>query len=72
MRWLVGVALLFHRAHHVDRTCEDLVHTAHLLAAAFDVGCAHSLGYAVALLWGDGGQALGLQEFNAGALVAEV
>ena len=72
MRWLAGIALFFHGTYHVDRPGEDFVHTAHLLTAALDIGCAHSLGYAVALFWGDGGQALGFEELDAGALVAEI
>jgi hypothetical protein len=72
MRWLVGVALFFHRADHVNCSCENIIHTAHLLTAALDVGGTHPLGYTVALFWGDGGQALGLEEFDAGTLVAKI
>ena len=54
MRLLSLVALLFDPDDGVDGLGEDLVYTAHLLAAALDVGCAHALRDAVALLRGDG------------------
>lgn len=61
-------------AGHNDLDCllEDLVDAAHLLAAALHVSCAHLLGDGHALLLGDGGEALRLEEVDAGALGAEV
>ena len=61
-------------ARHDDLDCllEDLVDAAHFFAAALHVSCAHLLGDGHALLLGDGGEALGLEEVDAGALGAEV
>lgn len=56
----------------VDRKFKHLVHTAHLLAAALDVRGAHTLGHRLSLLRRDGGEALGLEQLDAGTLCAEV
>lgn len=61
-------------AGHDDLDCllEDFVDAAHLLAAALHVSRAHLLGDCHALLLGDGGEALGLEEVDTGALGAEI
>jgi hypothetical protein len=56
----------------VDGLFEDLVYTAHFLAAAFHVERAHLFGNFLALLLRDGCEALGLEEIDAGSLCAEV
>lgn len=56
----------------LDSLLEDFVDAAHLLAAALHVAGAHLLGDGSALLLRDGGEALGLEEVDAGALGAQV
>lgn len=66
------VALLLDVDNSVYCLGKDFVNTAHLLTTALDIGRAHALSYAAALLRCDGGQALRLEEFNAGSLAAEI
>ena len=56
----------------VDSSFEDLVDTGHLFTAAFHVEGAHLPGDTLALGVGDGSESLGLEEIDAGALVAQV
>ncbi len=56
----------------VDGKFEDVVDALHLFAAALDVGCAHTVGYGLALGRGDGSEALGLEEVYAGSFCSEV
>lgn len=69
----VSIPLAFFHTHcGIDGQFEDFIDTLHLLAAALEVECAHSICDCLSLLWGDGRQALGLEEVDAGALRAEV
>lgn len=65
-------ALLLDSDSSDDRELEDLVHTLHFLAAAFDVYGAHSVGDSLTLLWRYGSQALRFEEVDAGSLCSEV
>jgi hypothetical protein len=56
----------------INSQLEDAVHALHLLAAALDVGGAHAGRDRLALFGGDGGEALGFEQVDAGALGAEV
>ena len=54
----------------MDRKRKDFIHTVHLLAAALHVGCIHSLGHCVALLWCHRSQALSFKKLDACPLAA--
>ena len=56
----------------MHRERKDLVHSTHLLAAAFHVGRIHSPSHRLALLWCYGSQALGFEKLNACPLAAQV
>lgn len=45
----------------VDSVLKDLVHSAHLFAAAFHVECVHLLRHSLSLLRGDGGEPLSFE-----------
>lgn len=66
------VALLFDGDNGINRLGKNLVHTAHLLTTALDIGGTHALGHAVALFRCDGSEALGFQELDAGSFVAQI
>ena len=57
---------------HGDGGVEDVVNTIHFLTAALHVGRIHLLGNGAALVRGYGSQALGLEQLDAGSLVAEI
>ena len=69
---VVVVRALLSLNDDIDRQLEDAVHALHLLAAALDVGGAHAGRDRLALFRGDGGEALGLEQVDAGAFGAEV
>lgn len=69
-RSLVRILFCLHRC--VDSQLEHAIHALHLFAAALDVGRTHSVCNCLALGGGYGSQALGFEEVDAGALVAEV
>lgn len=54
----------------MDRKRKDFIHTVHLLAAALHVGCIHSLGHCLALLWRHRRQTLGFKKLNTCPLAA--
>lgn len=54
----------------MDRKRKDFIHTVHLLAAALHVGCIHSLGHCLALLWCHRSQALSFKKLDACPLAA--
>lgn len=56
----------------MHRKRKDLVHSAHLLAAAFHVGRIHSSSHCFALLWCYRSQALGLKKLNACSFAAQI
>ena len=56
----------------IDSELEDFVDAGHLLATAFHVRGTHLPCYVLALFLSDGSQALGLEELDACALVAEI
>ena len=58
--------------YYVDCRLEDVVDTVHFFAAALHVHGAHFLCDCLALGRGDGCETLGLEEIDAGALVAEI
>ena len=73
---LSGLALLLHLDFPsdcgIDRQLEDFIHTIHFLARALKVCRAHLLSDILSLLLSDGGQALSLEEVDAGAFSAEI
>jgi hypothetical protein len=64
--------LLLQTDSHIDSELKHVLHADHVLAAALRVYGPHSLGDATALLFGDGGETLGLEELDAVALGAEI
>jgi hypothetical protein len=66
------VRLVLSSDSSIDRLLKHLMHTLALLGTAFNVRSAHALSDLLALLGRHGSQALGAQQFDAGALVAEV
>jgi hypothetical protein len=56
----------------IDCHIEDIVHAAHLLAAALHVSCSHLLCYSHSLLLSHRGQSLGFEEVNAGTFRSEI
>jgi hypothetical protein len=66
------VSLFFDSNDCVDGKLKHLVDTCHLFAAALDVGGSHALCDSLALFWGNWCEALGLEELDACAFVAEV
>lgn len=71
-RWggTVVPILFFGGNGSMDRKRKYFIHTVHLLAAALHVGCIHSLGHCLALLWCHRCQALGFKELDACPLAA--
>ena len=67
---LFALDLLSHSG--VDCELEDFVNSVGFFAAAFDVHGAHSSGDRLALFGCHGCQALGFEEFDAGALGAQI
>lgn len=56
----------------VDGQFEDLVYTTHLLTAALHILCSHALSHRLTLLGRHRGQTLSFEQFDTGALCAEV
>lgn len=66
------ISLLFDSDDCVDGKLKHLVDAGHFFAAALNVSGSHALCDGLALFWGDWCEALGLEELNACAFVAEV
>jgi hypothetical protein len=64
--------LFFDSDDCVDGKLKHLVDTGHLFAAALDVSGSHALCDGLALFWGNWCEALGLEELDACAFVAEI
>ena len=65
-------SLLLSANNGVDCELENLVDTAHFLAAAFDIFGTHALCDSLSLLRCNGGESLGFKKVDAGTFISEV